>query len=57
MDTNGLYIAIEAFTSGFNLINEARNELGLESVKMPHHNLYLGDGFFEVEGLNKLSFG
>ena len=57
MEPNGLYIAIEAFESGLKLINTAREELGLPGVPMPHHNLHLKEGFFEISELQRVDLG
>jgi len=38
---NGKLILLEAFSDGLNDLNEARNELGLESVSPSYHNLHL----------------
>ena len=58
LKSGGLYIAIEAFEEGLKLINSSREELGLEHVKMPHHNLHLKDEFFESESsLSRIDLG
>jgi ubiquinone/menaquinone biosynthesis C-methylase UbiE len=36
----GYILFMESFTEGYNNLNKARNELGLDSIPMPHHNLY-----------------
>lgn len=55
LEDGGLYIAIEAFKSGLDHMNLARNEFNLESVSMPYHNKFLEDGFFDqFENLSKI---
>jgi SAM-dependent methyltransferase len=46
----GLLVAIEAFETGLQYMNEARTEFNLPAVKMPHHNLFLPDEFFLGSG-------
>ena len=43
----GYILFIESFTEGYNNLNKARNELGLDSIPMPHHNLYFEKELFE----------
>jgi ubiquinone/menaquinone biosynthesis C-methylase UbiE len=43
----GHLLFIESFSEGYNNLNKARNELGLESIPMPHHNNYFGKNEFE----------
>lgn len=49
----GLLIAIEAFASGLERLNEARAEFGLAPIPQAHHNLYLPDDFFDHPMLHK----
>lgn len=44
--SGGHYICIEAFTDGFEGLNEARAELGLEANAVPYHNLWLDKDWF-----------
>lgn len=48
---DGLLLTIEAYNQGFELMNKVREEVGLERVQMPHHNLYLDDSFFNFRKL------
>ena len=43
----GYLLFIEAFGDGYRNLNKARNELGLDSIAMPHHNLYFEKETFE----------
>ena len=43
----GYILFIESFSEGYNNLNKARNELGLDSIPMPHHNLYFEKEIFE----------
>lgn len=43
----GHLLFMESFTEGYNNLNKARNELGLESIPMPHHNNYFDKNEFE----------
>lgn len=43
----GYLLFMESFTEGYNNLNKARNELGLDSIPMPHHNLYFEKELFE----------
>ena len=43
----GFYFMVESFTDGFDNLNKARTELGLNNIPVAHHNLYF----------NKESFG
>jgi ubiquinone/menaquinone biosynthesis C-methylase UbiE len=43
----GYLLFMESFTEGYNNLNKARNELGLDSIPMPHHNLYFDKELFE----------
>src|SRR6185295_9654873 len=36
----GFYFMVESFTDGFDNLNKARRELGLDSIPVAHHNLY-----------------
>ena len=42
----GFYFMIESFTDGFDNLNKARNELGLNSIPVAHHNLYFNKDLF-----------
>jgi len=54
----GLLIAIEAFETGLQFMNEARHEFNLPAVKMPHHNLFLPEDFFQgMELLERVDLG
>jgi SAM-dependent methyltransferase len=54
----GLLIAIEAFSSGLDLINQARAEFNLEAVSMPYHNYYLDENFFlQSEKIKQVNLG
>jgi len=44
----GHILFMESFTEGYNNLNKARVELGLESIPMPHHNLYFEREIFEA---------
>lgn len=44
---DGYVLFIESFSEGYNNLNKARNELGLDSIPMPHHNLYFEKDQFE----------
>lgn len=55
---NGLLIAIEAFSSGLELINQSRAEFNLDPVKMPYHNYYLEENFFaHSDSIKQVSYG
>lgn len=43
----GFILFMESFTEGYNNLNKARTELGMESIPMPHHNLYFEKETFE----------
>lgn len=43
----GYLLFIESFSEGYNNLNKARNELGLPSIPMPHHNFYFVKEQFE----------
>jgi len=43
----GFYFMIESFTDGFDNLNKARNELGLDSIPVAHHNLYFNKESFK----------
>jgi len=47
----GFLLFIEAFSSPMVHLNAAREELDLEPITPAHHNLYLGDDFFEHPGI------
>lgn len=40
LKSGGYYFMVESFTDGFDNLNKARNELGLDSIPVAHHNLY-----------------
>ena len=42
----GFYFMVESFTDGFENLNKARNELGLNSIPVAHHNLYFNKELF-----------
>jgi ubiquinone/menaquinone biosynthesis C-methylase UbiE len=42
----GFYFMIESFTDAFDNLNKARNELGLNSIPVAHHNLYFNKELF-----------
>jgi ubiquinone/menaquinone biosynthesis C-methylase UbiE len=44
----GYILFMESFSEGYNNLNKARNELGLDSIPMPHHNLYFEKEIFEA---------
>lgn len=50
----GRLIFIEAFEAGLGRLNEARAEFGIDPLPPAHHNLYLPDDFFSVEGIGPL---
>jgi hypothetical protein len=37
---------LESFTDGFDNLNKARNELGLDNIPVAHHNLYFNKELF-----------
>ncbi|MCW3089636.1 MAG: hypothetical protein JWP81_705 [Ferruginibacter sp.] len=43
----GFYFMVESFTDGFDNLNKARNELGLDSIPVAHHNLYFNKQSFK----------
>ena len=43
----GYLLFMESFTEGYDNLNKARLELGLDSIPMPHHNLYFEKPAFE----------
>jgi ubiquinone/menaquinone biosynthesis C-methylase UbiE len=43
----GYILFIESFTEGYDTLNIARNEMGLDSIPMPHHNNYFDKSIFE----------
>lgn len=43
----GYILFMESFSEGYLNLNKARNELGLDSIPMPHHNLYFEKELFE----------
>ncbi|MGC4035927.1 MAG: class I SAM-dependent methyltransferase [Chitinophagaceae bacterium] len=44
----GFYFMVESFTDGFDNLNKARNELGLNSIPVAHHNLYFDKESFKA---------
>jgi SAM-dependent methyltransferase len=52
---SGTLLFIEAFSSSLAKLNEARAEFELTPIPPAHHNLYLGDDFFEIPQLIPLS--
>jgi len=44
----GYILFMESFSEGYNNLNKARTELGLDSIPMPHHNLYFERNEFET---------
>jgi ubiquinone/menaquinone biosynthesis C-methylase UbiE len=43
----GYILFMESFSDGYNNLNKARTELGLDAIPMPHHNLYFEKETFE----------
>ena len=43
----GFYFMVESFTDGFDNMNKARNELGLDNIPVAHHNLYFNKESFK----------
>lgn len=43
----GYYFMVESFTDGFDNLNKARNELGLDNIPVAHHNLYFDKELFK----------
>ena len=43
----GYILFMESFSDGYNNLNKARIELGLDAIAMPHHNLYFEKETFE----------
>ncbi|MEJ7626516.1 MAG: class I SAM-dependent methyltransferase [Ferruginibacter sp.] len=44
---DGYILFMESFTDGYENLNKARTELGLDLIAMPHHNLYFDKSTFE----------
>ena len=44
----GYLLFIESFSEGYDNLNVARNQMGLDSIPMPHHNLYFERESFET---------
>ena len=44
----GYLLFIESFSDGYENLNIARNQMGLDSIPMPHHNLYFERAPFET---------
>ena len=42
----GFYFMVESFTDGFDNLNKARGELGLDNIPVAHHNLYFNKQSF-----------
>jgi SAM-dependent methyltransferase len=49
------FLFLECFKSGLDRLNLAREEFGMEPLPPAHHNLYLGDDFFDVSSLGPWS--
>jgi len=43
----GFYFMVESFTDGFDNLNKARTELGLNNIPVAHHNLYFNKESFK----------
>src|SRR6185295_425301 len=43
----GFYFMVESFTDGFDNLNKARRELGLDSIPVAHHNRYFDKQSFK----------
>lgn len=43
----GFYFMVESFTDGFDNMNKARRELGLDNIPVAHHNLYFNKQSFK----------
>ncbi|MES1217582.1 MAG: methyltransferase domain-containing protein [Bacteroidota bacterium] len=43
----GFYFMVESFTDGFDNLNKARHELGLDNIPVAHHNLYFNKEAFK----------
>ncbi len=48
----GAMLFVECFESSLSRLNEARSEFELEPIPSAYHNLYLEDGFFDVDGVS-----
>ncbi len=51
VEPGGGLIFVEAFRSGLNTLNEARDEFDLPAIPPAHHNIYLSDDFFARDAL------
>jgi SAM-dependent methyltransferase len=51
VEVGGYLLFIEAFQSGLDRLNEARQEFELPPIPVAHHNLYLPDDFFNTPAL------
>jgi len=51
VEVGGYLLFIEAFQSGLDRLNAARQEFGLSPIPVAHHNLYLPDEFFDTPAL------
>lgn len=51
----GYLLFIESFSEGYHNLNVARNQMGLDSIPMPHHNLYFDREAFEAFASKKFS--
>ena len=51
VEAGGHLLFIEAFQSGLERLNAARQEFELAPIPVAHHNLYLPDDFFDTPGL------
>ena len=53
-ETLGKAVFIEAFQKPMGILNEARDELGLDPIPPANHNLYLPEDFFDGAALERL---
>jgi hypothetical protein len=51
VEPGGHLLFIEAFQSGLDRLNAARQEFDLAPIPIAHHNLYLPDDFFDTPAL------
>ena len=51
VELGGHLLFIEAFQSGLDRLNAARQEFELAPIPVAHHNLYLSDDFFDIPAL------
>jgi SAM-dependent methyltransferase len=52
VNLGGMLVFIEAFSTSLATLNVAREEFDIPAMNPAHHNLYLGDGFFDNPGLS-----